>query len=299
LFEGCSGAINLWEYPQFSNFLKDDYYVALVMVWHNETEFLLLIGKRQNKKFFSAKDLAILKTLLFQAEALYKNAVLYEANMAEINARVAEEKRHMQEKEAMIKDLHDGIGGIAVNIKLISENALNSSAEDERKALSTIADLSREGIFEVSTFLQSLDSSEATLETLISELHHLGSMMTANHNIQFHFKSNGSSEGIELGSLAFLNILRIYREALTNTVKHSGAHNVDVKAFFSNGVFTLSVQDDGTGIKETGKKGRGLNNIVARAKGLGGKIVMLSDKGVSITLEVPLTSQNLNSGVIP
>jgi signal transduction histidine kinase len=290
LFEGYSGVINLWEYPQFSNLLTDDYYVSLVMVWHDETEFLLLIGKRQNKKFYSSKDLAILKTLLFQGEALYKNAILYEANMAEINARVAEEKRHMQEKEAILKDLHDGIGGIAANINLISENALASSSSDyEKNALSTIASLSKEGIFEVSTFLQSLDSTEATLETLISELHHLGAIMTANHNIQFHFNSSGSPDNIKLRSLFFLNILRIYREALTNSIKHSSAHNIMVKADVVDGLFRLSIEDDGTGLKENRRKGRGLNNIMVRAKDLGARLSISSGEGVSISLEVPLT----------
>jgi signal transduction histidine kinase len=300
LFEGCSGVINLWEYQNFSNLLIDGYYVALAMVWYDETEFLLLIGKRQNINFYSSKDLAILKTLLFQVEALYKNAILYEATMTEINTRVAEEKRHMQEKEAILKDLHDGIGGIAANINLISENALASSSSDyAKKSLSTIASLSKEGIFEVSTFLQSLDSSEATLETLISELHHLGSIMTGNHNIQFHFKTNGSLENIELGSLFFLNILRIYREALTNSIKHSSSHNIMVKAYVVDDLFRLSIEDDGTGLKENGKKGRGLNNIMARAKDLGGRLSISSGQGVSISLEVPLIRQQMNSGVIP
>jgi signal transduction histidine kinase len=299
LFEECSGVINLWEYQKFSSFLIEGYYVALVMIWHDETEFLLLIGRRQNKKFYSSKDLAILKTLLFQGEALYKNANLYEANMAEINARIAEEKRHMQEKEAILKDLHDGIGGIAANINLISENALASLSSDyAKKALSTIASLSKEGIFEVSTFLQSLDPSEANLETLISELHHLGAIMTANHNIQFHFKINGATEDVKLGSLFFLNILRIYREALTNSIKHSNAHNIMVKADVVNGLFRLSIEDDGTGLKENRRKGRGLNNIMVRVKDLGGTLSISSEEGVNIFLEVPLTPQPLNSGVI-
>ena len=49
----------------------------------------------------------------------------------------------------------------------------------------------------------------------------------------------------------------------------------------------LSVKDDGVGLKEKEKSaGRGLTNMIMRARELGGQLTILSDKGTNITLEI-------------
>jgi signal transduction histidine kinase len=292
LFDGYSGIINLWESPGFSGLVAEEFYVAVVLALKAETVFVLLLGRRQNSRFYSGKDLATLDALLIQCSALYESAILFEENLKESEARLREEKRHMHEKETMLKDLHDGIGGIAVNINLIAENALaSSSPDDTRKALSTISSLSKEGLFEVSAFLQSLDSSEANFESLIAELRHLGATIVEPHGMLFLLKSSDLPYNKELGSPFFLNVLRVYKEALTNIVKHSKAQTVKVQVGFTDGIFTLSIQDDGVGFIEGGRKGRGLQNMKTRMKSIGGRLSVSSEAGVKIYVEVPWIAQ--------
>jgi len=68
----------------------------------------------------------------------------YEESLNHYQELLEEQQRHQAEKENILKDLHDGIGGITTNIKLLAELAQKQDGLSVvRRSLSTIADLSR------------------------------------------------------------------------------------------------------------------------------------------------------------
>ena len=288
-FRGCAGLVNLWEAPRFSLLVSQEFYVALVIEHGQEAIVVLLLGELQNGRFYSSRDLMVLKALLVQAKALYENAILYEEHIREYNARLLEEQRHADEKETILKDLHDGIGGMVSNIHLLAESALTSSSPaDSMRALVTISALSKEGLFELSSFLQSLDASEATLRALIAEIHHMGSTMLGPHHISYSAENVGADGDARPGTLFYLNVLRICREALTNVIKHSMARSVTVRTSLIDSIFTLTVEDDGVGLTEKRSRGRGMKNMETRARDIGGILTISSGHGVCVRLQVPV-----------
>jgi signal transduction histidine kinase len=80
------------------------------------------------------------------------------------------------------------------------------------------------------------------------------------------------------------------REALSNVVRHSGAHTVKVVLRNGNNGLTLTVSDDGCGIPQ-GVTRRGLAHLEERAERLGGSCtVRSSPRGTSIIWQVPRLS---------
>ncbi len=78
-----------------------------------------------------------------------------------LTIRHLEERRRLGEKEKIFRDLHDGIGGITTNIGLLAEVAQKASDLVEiRRALATIADLSRDGMTEIRNIMHSFDSPQ-------------------------------------------------------------------------------------------------------------------------------------------
>lgn len=285
------GLVNLWQAPQFSFLLAEQYYLSVAFSGEHEVNTVVLLGALTNGRFYSGRDLAALNALFLQADTMRENAILYEQNISECNARLAEEQKHLSEREAIMKDLHDGIGGIASNIHLLAQTALTSpSAGDQRNTLCTISELSKEGLFEVESFLQSLDAAEgSTVGTLISEVHHVGKTMVAPHGISYRMTGHCANGDIKLGSACYLNVLRIYREALTNVIKHSRAVSVTVLTDLTDHLFTLTVEDDGIGCLPETSRGRGIKNMETRAKSIGGSIaVTRTGHGVSVRLLVPI-----------
>lgn len=86
----------------------------------------------------------------------------------------------------------------------------------------------------------------------------------------------------------------VYKEALNNAYKYSGAKNVNVEISKTNQTLKLVVEDDGVGfnINEDRLKtgGNGLKNMNTRAAELNGNILITSEpgQGTKITLTVNL-----------
>lgn len=199
-------------------------------------------------------------------------------------------RRYQAEKEKILKDMHDGIGGITTNIKLLSDLAQKgSNAKDMRNTLKTISGLSQEGLTEVRSFIQSLDIKDTNWQDLAAEFRSFGSNMIEPHGLLFNIKTSIEDAKEQPTSLIYLNIFRTYKEALANIIKHSKAKSVDVLFSVTKEMITLSVKDDGIGLKEKERGvGRGITNMTIRARELGGQITISSDKGTSITLEIPM-----------
>jgi len=203
--------------------------------------------------------------------------------------QIAEEKRHLVEKEKILMDLHDGIGGITTNISILSELAQKAEDIDKiKKTLSTISRLSREGISEIRSFMHSLDSRELNWRTLAAELRSQGINMVEPHGIDFSADTSVGEIDEQPGSLLWVNLFKIYKESLTNVIKHSGAHSVVVTLKVDAHGIDLSIQDDGKGWKENPNSGRGLSNMKKRAEEVGGRVSVSSLAGTRIWLTIPI-----------
>jgi PAS domain S-box-containing protein len=224
-----------------------------------------------------------------------ERARLNEENVRQYRERIEEEKRHQQEKEKILMDIHDGIGGITTNISLLSEIARKSqSPEDVDRALATIANLSREGLGEIRSLMHSLDSKDLSWQTCVAELRNQGMSIVKAHKISFDMTSQIDYASGDPGSILYLNLFRIYREALTNIVKHSRATKVVVGFRVDSENLTLTVQDNGRGLAPSAavESGRGLFNMKNRASEIGGTVKVAADEGTYVCVTVPLMTKS-------
>jgi two-component system sensor histidine kinase UhpB len=212
--------------------------------------------------------------------------------------RIAEERRHVMEKEKLLMDLHDGVGGITTNINILSEVAQKAAdIESIKGTLATISGLSREGISEIRSFMQSLDARELSWRTLATELRSQGTNMVEPHNIAFTIESRTDDVPEQPSSLLWVNLFKIYKEALTNVIKHSKARAVAVILRVDKDGLYLAVQDDGTGWAEKPNSGRGLSNMKKRAEEIGGRLFFSPGSGVRVNIEIPIPLKYPISGM--
>jgi signal transduction histidine kinase len=231
-----------------------------------------------------------------QKEAERERLRLYEENVHQYRERIEEERRHQREKENILMDIHDGIGGITTNIGLLAEVARKSPApEDIRKRLSTISQLARDGNSEIRTLMFSLDNREHTWQALVAELRSHGAKMFGPHAVGFDMRIDIEDAAPAPGNLLFLHLFRIYREALMNVVKHAHAGMVAAELRVDRERLLLTVSDNGRGCEPAAisGKGRGVNNMKKRAAALGGSIAITSAQGTCVSLEIPLSGKAL------
>lgn len=207
--------------------------------------------------------------------------------------RIREEARHRKEKEGIMMELHDGVGGITTNISILSELAQKSDNPGFIKStLATISQLSREGVQEIRSFMRSLDTDELSWHSLAAEIRNQGTSTLEPHGIAFSLETTISDvEEPQPGSLLCVNLFKIYKEALTNVIKHAKATSVRVSLRIAGSRLLLSLEDNGIGLENAGTPGRGLLNMKKRAQELGGVLDLSSGNGARMSLELPLRSQ--------
>jgi signal transduction histidine kinase len=84
------------------------------------------------------------------------------------------------------------------------------------------------------------------------------------------------------------HLLSALREALSNAARHSGASKVDVHVR-ANAELSLTVRDNGSGIKDSGRRS-GLSNLEQRATKMGGsfRVESAPASGTEVDWRVPL-----------
>jgi len=90
-------------------------------------------------------------------------------------------------------------------------------------------------------------------------------------------------------------LFRILQESLSNTLRHSKAHSVEVRLFEREGMIILIVSDDGIGfdVQDSKLGSYGLQNMHERALEVGGtlKIVSVKNKGTRLEVKVPVIAK--------
>ena len=192
-----------------------------------------------------------------------------------------------RDRQRIINELHDGIGGVMTNINLLSEIAKGVQTVDEReKIVATITSLSQEGLTEIRSFMRSLDDREMGWRAIAADLRLYGRKILEPRGIGLKMQVDVDGDVAPPDSLTYLNTHRIYRELLTNIVKHSKAKTVRVRICARNKEFQLQVEDDGVGFSGGGKDGRGIGSMTKRAEEIGGTIAFASDQGVTAVLKI-------------
>ncbi len=209
--------------------------------------------------------------------------------------RIEQEKdklynERIAEKERLLMDLHDGVGGITTNIFLLSE--LSQKMQDIgsiKKTLATISQCSQEGISEIRNLMRSLDSNELNWQALAVALRSEGAAMVEPHGIRFTIETAVDDISVQPGSLLWVNLLRIYKEALTNVIKHAQARSIAVTLNVNGHGLVLHVQDDGIGWDGNTKCGRGLSIMKKRAAEIRGTVIVAAlEKGTQVSIGIPI-----------
>lgn len=198
-----------------------------------------------------------------------------------------------KEKSELINDLHDGVGGLITNIKFLSQMGLRGKTiPSKNDSLSNIAELSKESMVEIGYFMQGLEEEDIQWSTIIDNFHHLGNTMIKPFGLNFTLQEDIAENAGAPDKIMFINLLRIYRESLTNITKHAKATAVFVSVKISPDRFRLQVKDDGIGFIEDINRGKGLDSMESRADKLGGKLTVLSKDGTTIRLEIEPIKRN-------
>lgn len=198
---------------------------------------------------------------------------------------VEREQDLVSERERIMRDMHDGVGGHLVS--------LLAGLETKTTRPEALAARLREALEDLRLMIHSLDNADEDLDVALATVRPKLESVLAAGGIALDWKVAGPGEGVRLGPGAVLQLMRILQEAVTNALKHSGADRVTVTleriAEADGPAARLSVHDNGRGLAARRPAGRGLDNIRHRALTAGGRADIRREKaGTVVEVLIPL-----------
>lgn len=102
-------------------------------------------------------------------------------------------------------------------------------------------------------------------------------------------------ENFKLNEVANINLYRIFQEISNNTIKHSGAAEVNITAIKDNKTLQLKIKDDGIGFSVLSEKnkGIGLMNIESRMNSLNGNFYLMSNEKKGSTIHLIMNIKDI------
>lgn len=213
------------------------------------------------------------------------------AREAELSVLHAKERGHAaqaareDERERLMRDLHDGLSGHLVSIIALSESSADPTAVD-RAARAALDDLR--------LVVNSLDLDDSDLplalvglrERLEIQLRRLG------FQLSWSMENLPPVNGVTPGNA--LSVLRILQEGITNALKHGNSRLIVVEGSASGSdEAVLTIRNGVSEAPASDGKGYGIANMKRRAEAVGGNVSFAIERDNAVLiLTLPPTLRN-------
>jgi signal transduction histidine kinase len=196
------------------------------------------------------------------------------------------------ERNRIAREIHDtlaqGFAGISVQLEIVSRQ-LAASTDSARQHLDQARMLVRSSLAEARRSIWELRSQSAEIEDLASRLSKMAAQMGGGGHPKIAVQVRGSYR--PLPARTEDELLRIAQEAVTNSIRHAQASEIDVELAFDPRLLRMTIADDGKGFSPTGDttgvNGHfGLKGMRERAAAIDAKLKLDTAPGAGTRLSI-------------
>ena len=189
------------------------------------------------------------------------------------------------ERKRFARDLHDEIGPIFSTLKLYSTVLAKSDDKQKKEALLVeVNDIVEDAVKLIRNI--SADLTPELLEHfgVISALKLFTSKISANTDVKIFVETN--DENKRVSEHQEVNIYRILKELVNNSIKYSKADTINIEVLFEQNRIILNFSNNGIGFDfnkyaNAINSGNGIKNIIQRTKSMNGTYNVLSKPNVN------------------
>jgi len=202
----------------------------------------------------------------------------------------------LAERNRIARELHDtliqGFSGITMQLHAFTNRV---RASEDRQALGEIIRDAGICLQETRRSVAGLRSGTGSSTGLAEAISDAARQLTQERDIRL--KMNLDDRHQELPAEVKYNLLCIVQEAITNSIKHSGARVIEVTLACSANDLRLSVRDDGRGMVREGNSRPGHYGMIGmreRASQIGAEMDMASapGQGTKVSVRVPVAPRS-------
>jgi signal transduction histidine kinase/ligand-binding sensor domain-containing protein len=191
-------------------------------------------------------------------------------------------------------DLHDDIGSSLTQISVLSEVIRQRTGDEPAvtEPLTKIGDLSRDLIDSLGEIVWAINPRHDSFSDLTQRMRRFGSDYVGGPMLDYRFQATAPRNDLKIGADMRREIFLIFKESVTNALRHSKCARVEIAFTVKHGWIELQVTDDGTGFdSRQSSEGTGLASMRQRAARLAGTLEVRSTPGAGtfVWLRVPAT----------
>jgi two-component system NarL family sensor kinase len=275
--------------------------VSLPLAHGTEPVGRLVLGIRSGERSFRADEQGLLEDLARQAGAAI-HALRLRDDLARSHERLVFARE--EERRRLRRDLHDGLGPTLASIGMRAEASAETLTSDPATAHRLLDELGAEVRAALADVRRLVDGLRPPA---LDELGLLGAIEQQAARLE---GGGGSATGPrivvdrpasplpELPAAVEVAAFRIAVEALTNVVRHSGAHTCRVQIRAEDDLM-IEVDDDGNGLPPDHRVGTGMESMEGRAAELGGTLTVVPRPGGGVRVLARLPIRPVLGSVTP
>ncbi|MEO1012988.1 MAG: two-component regulator propeller domain-containing protein [Bacteroidota bacterium] len=184
-------------------------------------------------------------------------------------------------------DLHDQVGSMLSGLSMQTELMEMKASKNDKAQLQRIRAISRRAVVQMRDLVWSIDSRQEKVGDLVNRMQELLEEVLLPKGIAFEIKTDGVSKSKKLPAQIKQHLFLIFKEAMTNTLKHSNANTFKVTFSTHNKTSKMVIHDNGCIAKKKTNTGLGLSNMLYRATKMKGSLDIDTTNGFQITLNLP------------
>jgi signal transduction histidine kinase len=208
----------------------------------------------------------------------------------------AEQQRLMEQERARIAhDLHDELGADITEIGMLATRVQNGASdnEDRQTSLKQLTDKARQMVTKLEEIVWAMNPQHDSLGALVSYFSFYADRFLGLANIKLTVDSSADAATVAVEARARHQLFLVFRETLSNVVKHSGATEVRLVVRVENSALHVAVTDNGRGLRtpeSPAGRHEGIASMRRRMEKLGGQFEIAGepDRGTTVKFSVPL-----------
>ena len=212
-----------------------------------------------------AQDITRFRRTVSELERTVSKQAIQLDEKSEVIAKGMVRNAILEERQRMMRDIHDGIGSQLLSLMLRVKSGKISNRETTSGIKQSLTDLR--------LVVDSADHLGGDLAAAFTTFRSRALQQFNAANIQMHWHLSEDLLGQFKSTGKTLDVYRFMQEVVANVIRHSGAKSATFNLSLDReeGQLLLEIADDGIGLPpaEERKEGKGLRNLAKRAKLLG------------------------------
>jgi signal transduction histidine kinase len=208
--------------------------------------------------------------------------------------RVVEKIKLLEEIRSKISaDLHDDVGSILTGIAMQAEYLAIKKPENIEDEMDQLSTRSREAMDKMRDIVWAMDARKDKMINLVDKMQYFAALSFENSRFKFDIQNTLSDDQAFIHPLVRQQIYLVFKEAVTNILKHSNGNKVEIQFKEEAENLMLLIKDNGTTNEVQKSEGAGLENMRERIKQIKGELKIEMDGGFLIRVICPKNMDSL------